>query len=519
VTPLIAALWDKEWKVRRRVAWALSQIRDERSVQHLIMTLGDGKEEVGQEVVEALKAIGEPAVTPLTRTLSDPRKHVRELATVALSRIGAPAIQPLISTLGSKGQAGEEAARALVNIGNPAVESLVATLGDARLYTYTRRKAAETLGLIGGGRATESLIAALGDADEAVRQEATKSLARIGAPVVDPLIVALTDTRPGMRDGVVEALGQIGKPAMEGLLQALEDERRELRQGAAQALKKLGPFDGAQDRPGDEQVIERLSAYLEHKKWEVRGTAVEVLGQIGGESAMGALITALKDENRIVYRKAAEALRTIGGDKVVPRLKEALYEAEGSERIIESLGIIRSDAARKSLHEILQGADLNARSIAARVLRDSYGEDATYVHYQVSERRTEELLLRGGVVYTYLLAGIPPEYRELVLQEYVQHHPYTELTYDPASRTLKLEHFSRYKKVFKLWDVAAQHLGRTEEHDQIFAQYTTQLADRLCDILGVEKLAAENYKRLRAFTLNTFAAFQLTKLPDIGIHG
>jgi HEAT repeat protein/Cdc6-like AAA superfamily ATPase len=505
VTPLIAALWDKEGKVRRRVAWALGQIQDERAAQHLCRALGDEKKEVRQEALEALKAIGEPAVMFLTRTLSDPREHMRELATMALSRIGAPAIRPLISTLGSKDQAGEEAARVLVNIGSPAVESLAATLGDARLYAYTRRKAAETLGLIGGERATKSLIAALGDADKAVRQEAIKALARIGAPAVGPLIMALTDTRSEMRDGAVEALGQVGQPAMEGLLQALGDERRGLRQGVAQALQKLGV--------GDEQVMEGLIAYLEHEKWEVRGVAVEVLGHVGGESALGALITALEDENRIVYRKAAEALHTIGGDKVVPRLKEALHEAEDPERIIESLSIIRGNAAKKFLHEILQGTDLNGRSIAARVLRDSYREDASYVHYRASERRIEELLLRVGVVHESMLAGIPTEYRELVLREYVEQHPLMELIYNPSRRTLKLEHFSRYQKVFELWDVAVRHLGRTEVDDQIFAQCVTQLADLLFDILGVEKLTAENYKRLHAFTLDTSVAFRRTKLP------
>jgi HEAT repeat protein len=505
VTPLIAALWDKAWKVRRRVAWALGHIQDERAVQHLVSALGDENEEVSREAIEALNAIGDPAVVYLTRALSDPREHRRELAAMALSRIGASAIQPLISTLGIKGQAGEEAARVLVNIGSPAVEPLVATLGDARLYTYTRRKVAEMLGLIGGERAMDSLIAALADADKAVRQEAIKALARIGASVVDPLIVALADTRPGMRDGVVEALGQVGKPAMEGLLQALGDERRELRQGAAQALQRLGA--------GDEQVMEGLIAYLEHEKWEVRAAAVEVLGRIGGESALGTLITALEDENRIVYRKAAEALHIIGGDKVVPRLKEALHEAEDPERIIESLSIIRGSAARKFLHEILQDKDLNARSIAARVLRDNYREDGAYVHYRALERRIEELLLRVGVVYESMLTSIPTEYRELVLGEYVEQHPHMGLTYDPAHCTLKLEHFPRHQKIFQLWDGAARNLGRTEVNDQIFAQCIIQLADRLCDTLGVEKLAVKNYKRLHAFTLDASVAFQGTRLP------
>jgi HEAT repeat protein/Cdc6-like AAA superfamily ATPase len=393
----------------------------------------------------------------------------------------------------------------LVNIGSPAVELLAAALGDTRLYTYTRRKAAETLGLIGGERATESLIAALGDADEAVGQEATKALATIGAPAVGSLIMALTDTRPGMRDGAVEALGQVGKPATEGLLQALGDERRALRQGAAQALQKLGP--------GDKEVMEGLIAYLEHKKWEVRGAAVEVLGQIGGESALGALIAALEDENRIVHRKAAEALHTSWGDKVVPRLKEALHEAENPERIIESLSIIRGNAAKKFLHEILQGADSNARSIAARVLRESYREDAVYVHYRALERRIEELLLRGGVVHVFMLTDIRPEYRELVLREYFQKHPHMGLTYDPARRTLKLERFSRFEEFFQHWDVATQHLSRTEVHDQIFAQCIDHLTDRLCDISGVEKLTAESHKRQHAFTLDASAAFRDTKLP------
>jgi HEAT repeat protein len=57
VAPLVAALGDGDWRVRRGAAAALGEIGDPGSVDALIEALDDGREEVRQAAREALGSI------------------------------------------------------------------------------------------------------------------------------------------------------------------------------------------------------------------------------------------------------------------------------------------------------------------------------------------------------------------------------------------------------------------------------------------------------------------------------
>ena len=102
VEPLIKALEDEKWPVRKAACEALGRIGDPRAVKPLIKALGDWESWVRKAACKALGRIGKPAVEPLIRALGDGNSDVREAACEALVQIGEPAVEPLIRALGDR---------------------------------------------------------------------------------------------------------------------------------------------------------------------------------------------------------------------------------------------------------------------------------------------------------------------------------------------------------------------------------------------------------------------------------
>ena len=73
---------------------------------------------------------------------------------------------------------------------------------------------------------------------------------------------------------------------------------------------------------------------LKHKDSSVRRHAIEMLGIIGDEKAVDALILVLKDRDRFVRQEAVTALGKIGGGRLVQPLTQALEE-EKDEFVID----------------------------------------------------------------------------------------------------------------------------------------------------------------------------------------
>lgn len=65
---------------------------------------------------------------------------------------------------------------------------------------------------------------------------------------------------------------------------------------------------------------------LKHKDSSIRRHAIEMLGIIGDEKAVDALILVLKDRDRFVRQEAVTALGKIGGGRLVQPLTQALEE-------------------------------------------------------------------------------------------------------------------------------------------------------------------------------------------------
>lgn len=147
VEPLLAALGDASFKVRKHAAFALGEMESSLvrgpAAERLARLLRDGHEEVREAAARALGEIDvATAVAPLTASLRDEASRVRAAAAWALGEID------------DRG----------------AVEPLVGALRDRE--AEVRRQAAWALGEIDDSAAVEALGAAIKDADARVRKQA-----------------------------------------------------------------------------------------------------------------------------------------------------------------------------------------------------------------------------------------------------------------------------------------------------------------------------------------------------------
>jgi len=157
---------------------------------------------------------------------------------------------------------------------------------------------------------------------------ALDALARIGAPASVPLFKErILDKDPYIRRAAIEGLGRAGDATLVDTLEktATVDESAMARLAAAFALQKLGRNYAARlvdmmasskvQAQGQEYLIElgpamtpTLVPRLQDPDAELREALIDVLGVIGGETALPALEAAAKDTNASVAAAAKRAL-------------------------------------------------------------------------------------------------------------------------------------------------------------------------------------------------------------------
>jgi HEAT repeat protein len=192
------------------------------------------------------------------------------------------------------------------------VSGLIKVLGNWKNGNLLRRDAAEALGEIGNARAVKPLGSALYDTNEGIRMAAADALRKMGAPAVESLISNVNCFDKNVCTTSADILGKIGTPAVEPLIDLMGDGSENHCRAAADILRKIGT-------PAVEPLIAALARW--NKVWgtEVqRGTAINVLGDIGNAHAVEPLIVAINDENTYVNMAATEALGKIGTPAVEP---------------------------------------------------------------------------------------------------------------------------------------------------------------------------------------------------------
>jgi HEAT repeat protein len=177
---------------------------------------------------------------------------------------------------------------------------------------------------------------------------------------------------------VARALGVLGVEAnpappeiIEALVAALKDNDARVRIHAVMALWRIN----RQARV----VIPLLRPALEDGDTFVRVTALEILGELGGERQTLALLgEALKDRTAAVRDAAFEAAVRVGRD-AVPLLTQSLAHENSRVRVAaaDALGRIGPAAidATKALGTAIEDKDARVRAAATRALWEVRPED------------------------------------------------------------------------------------------------------------------------------------------------
>jgi len=432
--PPLVRLGHKDATIRRDAAVALGQLRDEQALEPLKAALRDRNEGVRHRAISALgriwglsqlvrlgddwaterkeaaAALGQlgdaRAVEPLIAALRDGDAAVRLAATEALGQLeDEQAVQPLIAALGDDDrQVQRGASEALKRLAPWAIPGLISALRGSN-YWFRRRKAAETLAQIGD---LDSLIEALRHDDRFVRRSAADALVQLeSTQSVRPLIAALEDEDHYVRRRAAEALGEIEDPrAVKPLSHILQRDRDWLvRQAAAEAIGDIGT----------QSAVDALITALGDDEWPVRWMAAKALGKIRHPSAVMPLIDALKGDWPALWT-VAEALGQLEDPRAVGSLVEALHHREGDKYVqqaaVEALGKI-GEPIQNPLIDVLREGDEAARQKATMALgqmRDARDLDPLIgalkdtESYQVHQGAMEALVQLGEAAVEPLIA-------------------------------------------------------------------------------------------------------------------
>ncbi len=249
ITRHIKNLSHQSWLERWSSAYALGELRNLIAVDPLIMAIRDRDFDVRRAVIEALGKISDPKATPyIISALDDQEREVKIAAIKALGKLkDRRATKPLIEFLKFLDVSDYDLRKFVVHqlgeIKDPlAVDILLELLKDTSISQYVIRALVKI-----GEEAVEPLIQALQDKDETVRKLSCFALGKIRSlRAVDYLIEKLKDKNREVQEEAVRSLGRLAdKKAVDYLVDILENNKY-LQLQSALALKRLGDMRGRQ---------------------------------------------------------------------------------------------------------------------------------------------------------------------------------------------------------------------------------------------------------------------------------
>jgi HEAT repeat protein len=352
VPPLIEALKDSEWKVRRAAAEALGYFSaaGRKSHQPLLDCLGDERTEVRRAVILSLGRLGKgsPQVEAAVRHLLEDSDPVAKInARVALALMGKSddsAIPALVGALGSKEDATARASGlALSNMGTESQEKLVPSLIEA-LNSSEEPLVSNTLKVLRqmkgqAPRILPEVAEKYEKVDPKNRLAVLKTANELddtGEYALSICLKALEDKDPIVRKGAL--MGALRYRSrlndfMEQFVKCLQDSEEENRLLAIGIVKGLGNKAVP--------AIPSLIALAKEGTPRVRVSALSSLGAFTppSEEVIGVLDTGLKDSDEKVKMAALSTLRTVGQSNpgaVIPILEKTL-EAEKEQTTKRSI--------------------------------------------------------------------------------------------------------------------------------------------------------------------------------------
>ncbi|HVE56167.1 MAG TPA: HEAT repeat domain-containing protein [Pyrinomonadaceae bacterium] len=411
---LTAQLKDSDEAVRLQAAKAISQEAEnlgEETAAPLIDALGDKNWRVRRQLIEGLSRRAAPdAIAALLRAIREQHFDfgVLNSALQVLQATSVKTTETLIEFL--RGNDADLRMQAALTLGeqkdSEAIPALLESLGDENVNV--RYHAIEALGKLKAGESVEPLlkIAEAGDfflsfvALDALRQIAAESSAARILPLLNNEL---------LREAAVETLGAVGNREVVSALVNLLNEDKSAASAAAHALTSL--FDrfesdslqsaeiierarNAVNQAGkanlldglnttnetdlvalirlggwfdDEKISEKLAQLLEDEN--VRDFAVKALVRHGA-AAVDLLVEKLEEDDSEVIPSVARALGQIGDARAFEPLVELLGSENAGSRLaaVEALKSLAHPETAARLCDLLKDSNANVREAAIRVV-------------------------------------------------------------------------------------------------------------------------------------------------------
>ena len=230
-------------------------------------------------------------------------------------------------------------------------------------HWWVRAQSARTLGLLGARKAITVLTAALEDPHPDVRNQATQSLIKLVGP--DALRTIFRISRNLSRWTAIELsviVARFREAAVPYLIEALDSHDQSVVLFAVEMLGEIG-FVSA--------VPPLIRLIRTSNNTTIQGRALQTLGRLGDERARDLMIELVGSRGLFVRLNAIEALGRVGGEGAIGILRPSLFAKTYEERVIASRAIAATGAGGIAmLQQMKTNPDQLAAAIAGQVMEE-----------------------------------------------------------------------------------------------------------------------------------------------------
>ncbi|HBC74304.1 MAG TPA: hypothetical protein DC017_05475, partial [Candidatus Wallbacteria bacterium] len=366
VDPLIAALSDPSWLVRRQ-AFEMLELMGEPAVEKLKTAFFQGNDDVKYWAVRLIaKIMKGNAVGILKKMLNTPQKEIRFFIVTALGETDDPrAIPTLIEAFKDNfWQIRSQAAEMVSHMKFRAIPSLTAAISneseDVRYWSV------QALGMI-GGEAMSSLLVLLENPDKRMRLFTVKALGNLqNSAIIEPLIKAMGDTSWPVRVAASEILERAGEMAIRPLIKAIGSDNANVSFWSQKVLQNFG-----------DQAVQTLINSLLDKEDKYRMHTIKALGRIGTSNSIKPLLEILSagviEECEIIL----EAMSDLKNPPLIAFLLETLASSEDANIITwvsNILGAVK-ETGKSVYFKALKNPNTEVRVWACKLLATYEGDD------------------------------------------------------------------------------------------------------------------------------------------------
>lgn len=406
--PLLDALSDESWRVRRVAIKGVSQRAAPEAIAALLSSVVENHQDPAllNSALQVLAASDVDTLSPLLELLTGPDSDLRMQAALALGEQGdRRAVGALIKALADDDtNVRYHAIEALGKLRAAEAVDPLAEITESKDFFLTF-PALDALVKIGDARVVPRIVPLL--QDELLREPAVNLLGQLGDETVVAPLTALLNTPAAPTDPIADALAtlsdryeaqygegqyiadlarnEIEATGVQNLLDALETPGKEnlrsialvlgwlRRPGVDHALTRLMGRDDLRHEIIDALVrhgnatLNLLITQLEAEDLEVRRSAIIALGRIGDSRATLPLSNLLREED--LAMDTANALAQIGDPRALDGLLDLMGSSDASIRqaVVNALNSLAAPSMSKRIIPLLHDRDPNVRESAVKI--------------------------------------------------------------------------------------------------------------------------------------------------------